>query len=78
MTAVHGLRTILRTIRLALPTKKPFAPHLYKPFSTTVYRAMLTTEMSEAEVSALRANKERLAIDLHESCKWGVGIRWGE
>ncbi|KAJ5532878.1 hypothetical protein N7494_009430 [Penicillium frequentans] len=78
MTAVHGLRTILRTIRLALPTKKQFAPHLYKPFSTTVYRAMLTTEMSEAEVSALRANKERLAIDLHESCKWGFGIRWGE
>ncbi|KAJ6017358.1 Peptidase M20 [Penicillium sp. IBT 35674x] len=39
---------------------------------------MLTTEMSEADVSALRANKERLAIDLHESCKWGFGIRWGE
>ncbi|KAJ6090210.1 Peptidase M20 [Penicillium sp. IBT 16267x] len=39
---------------------------------------MLTTELSEAEVSALRANKERLANDLHESCQWGSGIRWGE
>ncbi|KAJ5823549.1 Peptidase M20 [Penicillium robsamsonii] len=39
---------------------------------------MLTTELSETEVSALRANKERLANDLHHSCQWGSGIRWGD
>ncbi|KAJ5730788.1 Peptidase M20 [Penicillium malachiteum] len=39
---------------------------------------MFTTDLSEAEVSALRANKGRLAKDLHESCQWGYGIRWGE
>ncbi|KAJ5621778.1 Peptidase M20 [Penicillium herquei] len=39
---------------------------------------MFTTDLSEAEVSALRANKDRLAKDLHESCQWGYGIRWGE
>lgn len=39
---------------------------------------MLTTELSEADVSALRANKDRLAKDLHHSCQWGYGIRWGE
>ncbi|KAJ9366569.1 hypothetical protein DTO282E5_8729 [Paecilomyces variotii] len=39
---------------------------------------MLTTELSEAQVSALRANKERLAKDLHHSCQWGAGIRWGD
>lgn len=39
---------------------------------------MLTTELSEAQVSALRANKDRLAQDLHHSCQWGSGIRWGE
>ncbi|GAB1194869.1 hypothetical protein APSETT444_004120 [Aspergillus pseudonomiae] len=39
---------------------------------------MLTTELSEAEVSALRANKDRLAKDLHHSCQWGFGIRWGD
>ncbi|KAJ5898825.1 hypothetical protein N7495_003569 [Penicillium taxi] len=47
-------------------------------FSTTKYQAMLTTELSEAEISALRANKDRLAKDLHDSCQWGFGIRWGE
>ncbi|KAJ5544625.1 Peptidase M20 [Penicillium sp. DV-2018c] len=39
---------------------------------------MLTTELSEVEVSALRANKDRLAQDLHHSCQWGSGIRWGD
>ncbi|PLB34551.1 M20 family metallo-hydrolase [Aspergillus candidus] len=39
---------------------------------------MLTTELSEAQVSALRANKDRLAKDLHHSCQWGSGIRWGD
>ncbi|KAJ5088827.1 hypothetical protein N7456_012443 [Penicillium angulare] len=57
-------------------TKLP--SHIYKTFSTTLYRAMLTTEFSEADVSALRADKDRLAKDLHESCQWGYGIRWGE
>lgn len=39
---------------------------------------MLTTELSDAEVSALRANKDRLANDLHHSCQWGPGVRWGD
>lgn len=51
---------------------------LRKSFSTTIYRNMLSSELSEADVSALRVNKERLARDLHHSCQWGFGIRWGE
>lgn len=39
---------------------------------------MLTTQLSEKEVSELKVNKERLAKDLHDSCLWGYGIRWGE
>lgn len=39
---------------------------------------MFTTELSEAEVSALKVDKERLAKDLHHSCQWGYGIRWGK
>lgn len=39
---------------------------------------MLTTELSEADVAALKVNKDRLAEDLHHSCQWGFGIRWGE
>lgn len=39
---------------------------------------MLSTELSESQVAALRANKDRLAKDLHHSCQWGYGIRWGD
>ncbi|KAK2781971.1 hypothetical protein FQN52_001282 [Onygenales sp. PD_12] len=39
---------------------------------------MYTTELSEADVSALRANKERLADYIHHSCQFGSGIRWGD
>lgn len=39
---------------------------------------MLSSELSDADVSALRVNKERLAKDLHHSCQWGFGIRWGD
>jgi len=50
----------------------------YRSFSVSRKLAMLSTELSEAEVSALKANKERLVKDLHHSCQWGYGIRWGE
>jgi hypothetical protein len=38
---------------------------------------MYTTDLSEAQVAGLKVNKERLAEDLHHSCQWGAGIRWG-
>ncbi|KAE8131675.1 hypothetical protein BDV38DRAFT_263769 [Aspergillus pseudotamarii] len=68
-----------------LPTKSKVLPFtrtvLTQPrraFSVSLKQAMLTTELSEADVSALRANKDRLAKDLHHSCQWGFGIRWGD
>lgn len=39
---------------------------------------MLTSELSEADVSGLRASKESLWNYIHHSCQWGTGIRWGE
>ncbi|KAJ5949425.1 hypothetical protein N7454_001009, partial [Penicillium verhagenii] len=73
------LHTILRRpLLVASQAKNPLSAHIHRPFSTTVYRAMFTTELSEVEVSSLRANKARLANDLHESCQWGFGIRWGD
>lgn len=39
---------------------------------------MLTTELSDADVGNLRANKDRLQHYIHHSAQWGAGIRWGE
>ncbi|OOQ87170.1 putative beta-alanine synthase [Penicillium brasilianum] len=79
MYTVKALRTILS--RTPLGTTRQPKSSLHPPytslFSTSSYRAMLTTELSEADVSALRVNRERLAKDLHHSCQWGSGIRWG-
>jgi hypothetical protein len=33
--------------------------------------------MSEEEVSGLRVKEDRLMRDLHETCEWGKGERWG-
>ncbi|GFN18468.1 hypothetical protein AtubIFM56815_000205 [Aspergillus tubingensis] len=67
---------------LSKQTRSAFAKPVFTPsrraFSVTTTHTMLSTELTEAEVSALRANKERLAKDLHHSCQWGYGIRWGD
>jgi hypothetical protein len=62
----------------ALPPTRTVLTQPRRVFSVSWKQAMLTTELSEADVSALRANKERLAKDLHHSCQWGAGIRWGK
>lgn len=33
--------------------------------------------MSEEEVSGLKVQEERLMRDLHDTCEWGKGERWG-
>ncbi|GLA46499.1 hypothetical protein AnigIFM63604_010582 [Aspergillus niger] len=66
---------------LSRQTRPAFVKPTFTPrraFSITPAHTMLSTELTEAEVSALRANKERLAKDLHHSCQWGYGIRWGD
>ncbi|TVY49651.1 N-carbamoyl-L-amino-acid hydrolase [Lachnellula occidentalis] len=47
-------------------------------FSFTQWRAIRTTEMSEQQLAAVKINRERLWRDLHETCEWGKGERWGE
>ena len=41
-------------------------------------RALATAAMSDEQLSGLRVNQDRLMKDLHHSCQWGQGIRWGE
>ncbi|EHL01197.1 putative Uncharacterized hydrolase [Glarea lozoyensis 74030] len=34
--------------------------------------------MSESQLAALKIDRDRLWRDLHETCQWGKGERWGE
>ncbi len=40
--------------------------------------SLATTAMSEEQLCALHVQMERLMKDLHHSCQWGSGDRWGE
>jgi hypothetical protein len=46
-------------------------------FSISTPRRALTTELSDEEVSELRVNQDRLMKNLHHSCQWGTGVKWG-
>lgn len=41
-------------------------------------RALATAAMSEEQLAGLRVSQDRLMEDLHHSCQWGHGTRWGE
>lgn len=41
-------------------------------------RNMKTTDMSEQQLTGVKINRERLWADLHKTCEWGKGERWGE
>lgn len=33
--------------------------------------------MSEEELGGVKVQQERLMRDIHETCEWGIGERWG-
>lgn len=75
--------TMFRTLRLRpLSTAKPIIPSLksphYRHFSITRRRDVSVSEMSESELKAVKINRDRLWRDLHSTCEWGKGERWGE
>lgn len=49
-----------------------------KQFSTSRARDMRTTEMTDGDLKGIKIDRERLWKDLHTTCEWGKGERWGE
>ena len=39
---------------------------------------METTKMTESQLAEIKVNRERFWRELHETCEWGKGARWGE
>jgi len=42
----------------------------------SVFRTAVTTR--HVSYSALRVKQDRLMVDIHHTCQWGTGQRWGE
>lgn len=49
-----------------------------RSFTTTKIREIKATQLSEKQLADLRVDKNRLWTELHETCEWGKGERWGE
>lgn len=47
-------------------------------FSTTPRWQIRTKEMTEEHFKDLKVNQARLMEDIHHTCQWGIGERWGE
>ena len=53
---------------------------LFSPryFTSTTRKDVRTIDMSEKQLAAVKIDRDRLWRDLHATCEWGQGERWGE
>ena len=49
-----------------------------RPFSVSRQWRLHTKEMDEELLGSLKVNQSRLMEDIHYTCQWGKGERWGE
>ena len=47
-------------------------------FSRSTQRCLAVAEMRHEDLAGLRINQDRLMNDIHSTCEWGKGERWGE
>lgn len=65
-----------RQLRKSPEASRAFA--IKRFFSDTPRWQLQTKEMDEDALKSLRVNKQRLMDDLHHTCQWGTGKRWGQ
>ena len=49
-----------------------------RTFSGGSVLRLQTKELDEEALKSLKVNKKRLMDDLHHTCQWGTGKRWGK
>ena len=49
-----------------------------RSFIATPRAGIAVKEMGEKDFASLRVNQQRLMDELHKTCEWGKGERWGE
>jgi hypothetical protein len=60
------------------PLMTSLAPHHIPLTALRSGRLLHTKEMQESELMSLKASEGRLMSDLHYSCQFGKGTRWGK
>ena len=72
-----GCGLLRRCARPVAPFKPMLRPQNFRCFSVSGSRAWHTVEMSEPDLASLKVNQSRLMEDIHYTCSWGTGERWG-
>jgi hypothetical protein len=52
--------------------------HHGRQFSVSAQRAIAVAEMTDNDFKSLKVKQDRLMADIHSTCEWGKGERWGE
>lgn len=47
-------------------------------FAVSPRAAIAVNEMSPEDFASLRVDQDRMMNDIHSTCEWGKGERWGE
>ncbi|KAI7206689.1 hypothetical protein KC365_g16995, partial [Hortaea werneckii] len=63
---------------VSIPPWRAFATNGRRAISTSPHRAIAVSEMKKDDLSSLRVNQDRLMNDIHTTCEWGKGERWGD
>lgn len=78
LTAHRCAPSIARISRLSQPLHSDFVGRHVRQFSATAYRSIAVAEMTDNDLKSLKVKKDRLMADIHSTCEWGKGERWGE
>jgi hypothetical protein len=49
-----------------------------RQFSVSTQRSIAVAEMTDNDFKSLKVKQDRLMADIHSTCEWGKGERWGE
>lgn len=63
---------------VSIPIWRALATNGRRAISSTARRAIAVSEMKKDDLSSLRVNQDRLMNDIHTTCEWGKGERWGK
>jgi hypothetical protein len=71
--------SIARSPRLHQQTlTKNHATRYGRQFSISAHRSIAVAEMTDNDFKSLKVKQDRLMADIHSTCEWGKGERWGE
>lgn len=66
------IKCLTRNASMKLPVRSS------RSFATTSIRQVKIAELSKRQLADIKIDQDRLWAELHKTCEWGKGERWGE